>query len=299
METLKQAGDEMKKKLTIFALIIVIIAILTIIVFANNSQNTGQNKQDKVLTEISYLESEFINLLNTLNNIKFENYNIEITEIKEDDSSAENDKSKDNSESGGEDSGGSGTTEKNTKYRLEPEGVLTTTNNTVNWGFIKERIEIIYASLPTITLDLYSMNINKDDVLNLNKDFDALALAVKEQNKEKTAEALVVLYDYLPKYLKSISQDSTKIIVMETKANILHAYRFIDPSNWNGVISYTAKAIETYGELFKQLPEDENKQYAINKGYILLNELNNSANLKDKEIYLIKYKNLLEELQTI
>lgn len=289
----------MKRKLTIFALIMINIGVLTLTGCSQSKQDIEQDKQNKVMTEISYLESEYINLLNTLNNIRFENYNIEITEIKEDDSSAENDKSKENSESAGEDSGGSGTTDKNRQYSLDPEGVLTTENNTINWGYIKDRIEVIYASIPTITLDLYSLNINKDDVLNLNKDFDTLALAVKEENKEKTAEALVVLYDYLPKYIKAFSQDYIKITVMETKANVLHAYRFIDPSNWNGVITYTQKATDIYSNLFNQLPSDENAQYAINKGYILLNELNNAARLKDKEIYLIKYKNLLEELQTI
>ena len=33
------------------------------------------------MTEISYLESEYINLLNTLNNIKFENYDRKFSNI--------------------------------------------------------------------------------------------------------------------------------------------------------------------------------------------------------------------------
>ena len=40
-------------------------------------------------------------------------------------------------------------------------------------------------------------------------------------------------------------------------------------------------------------------QYNINKVYVMINELQNAVTLKDKEVFLIKYKNLLEELQNI
>ena len=40
----------------------------------------------------------------------------------------------------------------------------------------------------------------------------------------------------------------------------------------------------------------KDNMYKVNKCYVLLNELENSMDLKDKEIYYIKYKNLLEEL---
>ena len=37
----------------------------------------------------------------------------------------------------------------------------------------------------------------------------------------------------------------------------------------------------------------------INKAYVIINELQNAINLEDTDIFLIKYKNLLEELQNI
>ena len=44
---------------------------------------------------------------------------------------------------------------------------------------------------------------------------------------------------------------------------------------------------------------EEQKQYAINKIYIMLSELQKSTDKKDVQIFLIKYKNMLEELNNI
>ena len=43
----------------------------------------------------------------------------------------------------------------------------------------------------------------------------------------------------------------------------------------------------------------DGSKYNINKAYIMINELKNSVNLKDNEVFLIKYKNLLEELENV
>lgn len=37
----------------------------------------------------------------------------------------------------------------------------------------------------------------------------------------------------------------------------------------------------------------------VNKIYVALNELKNSCTLKDRDVFLIKYKNALEELNSI
>ena len=39
--------------------------------------------------------------------------------------------------------------------------------------------------------------------------------------------------------------------------------------------------------------------YMVNKSYVLLNELKNSVPLNDSEIFYIKYRNLLEEINEL
>ena len=55
-----------------------------------------------------------------------------------------------------------------------------------------------------------------------------------------------------------------------------------------------------FTKLLTNIEKQDNKnQYNINKAYIMINEMQNSVTLQDKEIFLIKYKNLLEELEKI
>ena len=69
-------------------------------------------------------------------------------------------------------------------YTMQQEGVLTNTN-AIDWNKVKNEIELIYTSIPTITLDLYGLNINQDEILNFNRQYDNLTVLVKNQNKKK------------------------------------------------------------------------------------------------------------------
>ena len=40
-------------------------------------------------------------------------------------------------------------------------------------------------------------------------------------------------------------------------------------------------------------------QNRVSKAYILLNELNGCINMQDKELYYIKYRNVMEELMNL
>ena len=43
----------------------------------------------------------------------------------------------------------------------------------------------------------------------------------------------------------------------------------------------------------------EEKQYTTNKIYIMINELKNATDIKDSKIFLIKYRNTLEEIRNM
>ena len=45
--------------------------------------------------------------------------------------------------------------------------------------------------------------------------------------------------------------------------------------------------------------ENENNEVNINKSYILIKDLQNSSNNTDKDIFYIKYKNLIEQLNIL
>lgn len=190
-------------------------------------------------------------------------------------------------------------TEKTTKqYDLQESGVLTSDTNTINWNSIKNEIEEIYTSISTITLDLYKVNINQTDILDFNTELDNLTIAIKSEDKQKSLDSLAKLYSYLPKYMETLGNDKNYTGILKTKSNIFYGYSMLDTGDWNSINNYNQKAIEEFSNILKDIPSEE-KEHSVNKSYILLNELKNAISLKDKEIYLIKYKNLLEQLNNL
>lgn len=266
----------------------------------------GDNKNQKVFSEIKFLETKLINLLNTMNNIEIKNYSVVTTELsKESTQKSDNNSGSSQSGSGGGSSGGAsseGTTsedEQNTKkFELKANGVLTNTED-INWDSVKTEVENLYTSIPSITMDLYQVNINPDDILAFNTQYDNLTTIIKNENKEETLAQLSKLYEYLPRFLRDSGQDELYTTLVETKSNVIKGYSKLDGQNWQDISNDIRVAIDTYSKLLTDTSIDQEKQYSINKGYVMLNELQNATSLQDTSVFLIKYKNLLEEINNM
>ena len=304
------------KKILICVILILIIGsvVLASFIKAKNRNNDGQGK-DKAVSEVKYLETKLTALLNSMNNIKYENYKVITSKIDENDTkdAPKSSDKNDNSNMGDEKSktqdkaqaSGNGESDSNSqkqgntnKYSVERISSMSTTSGSVDWSKIKNEIEVLYSIVPTITLDLYDLDTDKNEILKFNTELDNLTAVVKKEDKEKTLVELAKLYSFLPKYLEQVSTNEVYTNVINTKAYVVAAYSIVETENWNQVIEYINKAIESYSKVFNNVTEDT-KMYNVNRGYILLNELQNAANIKDKEIFLIKYKNLLEEFNSI
>lgn len=302
-----------KYKKIAYVLLIIIIAVLSVTVYANASKEDKESQKEKNFSEVEFLETNLLNLFNEMNNIETRNYNISASEIS---TQAENQKNSGNSEENTKDSGSQGESNENKtnssssasssdtqsktskKFDLVEKGILTNSED-VNWKDVKNEIEILYSSIPTITLDLYQSNTNQQDILNFNKEFDNLTMVIKEEKKEETLAELSKLYDYIPKFMENSTDDQLQKTVTETKANILKAYSKLDSQNWEEISNDVKKAIDIYSKLLTDTNIDSNKQYTISKVYIMLNELQNAVQLQDESIFLIKYKNIIEEMNTL
>lgn len=307
------------KKLLFFFLIIVIV-VLGVFLYTTLSKSNNEDKEEKTLAEVEYLEKKIVTLLNELNNIESRNYNLSVSEISKEDtnenaesSSQEESKSSQESETqkqsgentkqqGQESSTNSNTStgeeEKNEEYTLKETGILTNNGN-IDWEHLKTEVENLYLPVPTITLDLYSLDIPREDILGFNEELDILTTAVKEENKENTLGSLSRLYEYIPKFADKVTDNMIYKGVIETKNNLFKGYSKLDSKNWNEISNDVKKAIDTYSNRIVNTNTDSNKQYVINKIYIMLNELQNAVNLQDESIFLIKYKNILEEMNNL
>lgn len=307
-----------KKIVYIIPVILVVAVAIGFLIYKVQGKNNSSSAdiKDKTLSEVKNLEENFVNIFNELNNVKFEEYTIYTSKEKQQEANSEggnnasdSSSSKDSSDNDGageettgggskgeEKNGNSSNSKENKKYNLEENGVLTQ-NQDVDWNNIKKEVENIYFRLSTITLDLYQVNIDQQDIVNFNSEYDKLTKAVKEENKEETLKELSILYDYFPKFVENCAEDDKEKILIKTKDSIFKAYSLLDNGEWETIMENVNVASQEYTKLITN--KNNKNQYNVNKAYIMVNELQNAVNLKDKEIFLIKYKNLLEELKKI
>ena len=294
-----------------YLLLIIIIVILAFTIYTNASQNNEQDDKQKTLTEIKFVESEIENLLNTMNNIEARNYKVTYGEISKSSDSSSSQGEKSGTENQSNNSGGSSEEssnqgksqddskeEKIVKFDLNRNTILSNSDE-INWEDIKQNIETLYSTIPSITLDLYKANLNQEDILSFNKELDGLTVSAKEENKEDTLKQLSKLYDYLPKFVQNITDDELYKKEIETKSHIFKAYSKLDTNNWSEISKDVNNAISTYSQLLTNTNIDSKKQYSINRVYIMLNELQNAVSIKDTSVFLVKYKNLIEEISNL
>ena len=303
----------MKKfKIISYIILVIVLVVLALTVYTSATQNNEQDEKEKVTSEIRYLDTKLVELFNHMNNIETRNYQIYTTKIEESrpaqnsggGSSEEASSSDSNTSSGSDststqDSNNQAETENaNENYEMQAAGILTT-NRDVDWTSCKNESELIYTSISTITLDLYRLNVSQEDILKFNKELDYLTVSLEEENKQMTLDNLVKVYEYIPKFAQTVVDDTLYKTVLETKLNIFRGYAKLDSGDWAGMNTNIVDAINSYATLLTNTEIDANKQTSINKGYVMLNELKNAVDTQNTSVFLIKYKNLLEEMNNL
>ncbi len=305
----------MKRFKKILILIYFLILILTLCGCSNNDNNGDINK--KIESQINYLDKKIMGIMNKLNNITLDNYEVKSKEIvsetgkesggnqgKNGEGSKSNEStsqgsSEEDSSSGDSKTGNSenGQESNNIKVlQLQPSNILVINKDEIDWITIKSEVEIMYSSWNSIILDLYSMNISNEDVLGFSQSLDNAIIAIKSEDKQKSLEGLAVLYSYLPKFIEKISIEESTKNILQTKSNIMKAYALVEQENWTEIQNQLNQADTAYSKVANDVKYIENKQEEVSRIYILIKELKNSVNLKDKDIFYIKYKNLMNTI---
>lgn len=299
------------KKYIITICIVIILAILCVsgyIMYKNeNTKTTPEEIKAKVNQEIKYLDSNIISMLNDFNNISYANYKITQTKVSESSKKSEQSSSTESSSGskGGEESqsssqGSSGSTQNETieNTSVVPNSVLTNKNKDVNWDALKEKTELMYSTWPTTLIDLTSLNVNGSQLLQYTSILDKLTKSLEDKNKKEAMLNLSDLYNLLNEYLKQYSQDSRMKNIFQTKAFIAQAYALAEEDNWNEMKQNIAKAKTEYMNIVNNI-QNTNSMSNVNKAYVLLNELEKNTMDKNKKIFYINYKNVMQELETI
>lgn len=311
-EKIKLRCDMNKKNFLIILVAIVVMVFIGYIFFSLNSYSKTGNKDlaEKTQDEIRELENKIISMMNSLNNISFTNAVLKQS-IEEDKKNNDEDKNNETSEntSGGSSSNESEktsndssssnsktSTQEQIKYEIEKSNILLTDFSNVDWKYIKGEVESIYVLWSTLIIDLHELNVNNDDILNFSNSLDQVTISIKQENKLSSTNNLANLYSYIPAYVEQISKDENEKNIYYTKNCIINTYALIEQDNWTEMKNQTATAIEFFSKIMNDIGNGEKQNSKMMKIYVLLNELYSSMDLKDKELYYIKYRNTMEEL---
>ena len=307
----------MKKfKIISYIILLIVLVVLALTVYTSATQNDEQDEKEKAIAEIRYLDTKLVELFNNMNHIETRNYQIYTTKIEESrsaqntgggssggtdasgSSSDSNTSSGSDSTSTQDDSNQAQTENTNENYEMKASGILTT-NRDIDWNSCKNESELMYTSISTITLDLYRLHVSQEDILNFNKELDNLTVSLEEENKQLVLDNLVKIYEYIPKFAQAVVDDPLYKTVVETKLNVFKGYAKLDSGDWAGMNTNLVDAINIYATLLTNTQIDTSKQTSINKGYVMLNELKNAVDTQNRSVFLIKYKNLLEEINNL
>lgn len=318
----------MNNKIKKSVILMIIFSILTVSLTGCASQDENQIMKEKVGREIEYLELRLVDMLNNVNGISLYNYIVKAEQISEqttpknsgdgnsvavqaeetEQSSSEQGQSgSGNSSQGQEGSGGQsqpseasaeGSNNSNVLYKMEGNEILLQ-NRQTDWTSLKSDIEKLYSDWSTIQLDLYKMNVNSQDVLNFSSDLDIATTAIKSEDKAKTLTSLAKLYSYIPTFATASNQDALVSNVYKTKSNLLTAYSVVEQDDFTKVEQEMKNAEQSFMPIINDVNSGTENQVNINKAYVLIKELQNFSTNKDKDIFYIKYKNLIQELTNI
>lgn len=302
----------------IIMIIIILVSILIgfssyYIYSSNHSGNSADNLQTKANEEIMYLDTTIVSMMNKLNNISYANYKIVEEKVPSEEENTQTSStgnqggtSKSGNTSSGGDSGGQsqGSSQGNesntvTNMNMNYSSILVNPNKTIDWDTIKKETEKMYRSWTTVLIDLNTLNVNQDNLLKYSTTLDSLTKAVQKEDKKETLNQLADLYSLLVSYNKEVSKDNQKNSILDTKSNILYAYALAEGDKWQDMKNHIKKAQSAYNNVINSNLQNNQNVSNINKAYVLLNEIDKGIDTKDKSIFYIKYKNLMQELEVL
>lgn len=300
----------MKKSIFILIItaIIVLLVLSSLVVFAGNEKQEPK-LQDKVSQEINYLNKYLVSLLGSFNGL---NISENKSNSNRSESSKENDQSQNNSQGNEQNSQNANTgNNQNSNEQSSQGGNNQTSNNSqsgilvnqgkyeTDWNTIQSQIEGLYQTWNTVSIDLHSLGIESNSILAFSDLLNNSTQNIKKKDKAKSMESVLNLYQLLPQYSQGYKPDSKETNLLKVQSNIVTAYVNVSNEKWQDAQAQLSEANKQFTNLLNSVNQNFQNQATANQCYVLINELNKAARLKDKDIFYIEYQNLMKKMEAI
>ena len=177
--------------------------------------------------------------------------------------------------------------------------ILNTDNNYINWNLIEEEIETLDSSWSIILLDLYNSNSQNIEVIGFGDKLNDTIISIKNRNKNELLINLRDLYSYIPKFIEMSNISEPEKKEKQAKLYLINAYVSSNEDDWENVKKELLNCELVFNDLANSIEYVENREYKANKVYILIKEIEETANIEDKKIFFMKYKNLMQSINSL
>ena len=159
-----------------------------------------------------------------------------------------------------------------------------------DWEKIKIDIENLYTSWAVIENDISTKeNINKEEIKKIDKNFDNLLLISIEKNKNNFMKETVDFYNNIINIAEKVNYDKNKLYILKVKKKLYEVYYNIEEKDWDSAKNNIILAND-YSNQIENLEE---------KVKILLKNITNSIEQESKEVFIVKYSNIINELNYV
>ena len=291
--------------------ILIILGCLILLTGCNND-NSSSNNNDKIIAELKYFGMKIESLLNSLNNISMDNYElvsekVQVTEKSQDNkdtisqqgssNQSENQQGQEGEQGQQGQQGSEG--EEITITRMEENSTLNIDTEDINWNLMRSDMEELNNSWSIVMLDLNNSNVSDNDIIDFGSTLNDCIISINSEDKASSLTNLSNLYSFVPRFLSGISAEKHLQDLKTTKNHIFNAYVAATNEDWNSVSTSLIDAENSYANILSNIEYSKDKEYKINKTYLLIKELQNTISLQDKSVFLLKYKTLIESLNTM
>ena len=175
-------------------------------------------------------------------------------------------------------------------------GYYQKTAEDIDWQSVEEEVTNLYTTWNGDILDFSNLNIDKIYITDFGRSLDTITSAVHNKEIYQTVDVLANIYGFLPQYTEGYPSNANFKSILYTKYYLLKSYSLLYTDNWKLIGDNLIKAINAfYPNIGAQ--ENQGKELQFNKAYVALNELKNSIEKQDKELFDIKYQLAIEALE--
>ena len=280
--------------------------IICIIILLSGCKKSEEkpNIDDKISAEIQYLDKEISGFIDIATGKNEKNYDVQKEKAKTgvSNKNTEDSNSKGNSEESSEEgsqedsnqnSKSSNQQNQSDEYEVTIMSMKYNSSKKIEdsqWDELKNSIEKLYTSWTTIENDLnLKDNIQKDNITNLNKNFDNLLLYAINKDEKNFIKESIESYANITNIADQVEYEKNKLYKLQSKNKIFEAYYNVQENDWISAKNNINLA-NSYLEKIENLK---------NRVKVSLKNLSNSVDQNDETVFYIKYEDLINEINYI